>query len=176
MVKVLGKSLRVGVCALVAGAMLVSAADSASAAFMPVAPAQGAALAIAAGVAPVNVRYRRYVYARRHGGGDAALALGILGLGVAAAIAVGSQHQRRSYYEPSYEPQYRPTYEPQYEPDYYQQPVYAPPPVVYEPQAPEYEEQWHHRRYHVQEHNPHGNRDDMYQGQRRHRERYAAPE
>lgn len=116
------RTFRAAVSAAAAAALLATAAPS-LAAPTPVAPAQGAAAASAAFGAPTEVQYRRYGH-RRHGGFGAgpALALGIVGLGIAAAIAASSR-PRRHYYEQGYYPAYDEGYE--------QQPYYAQPQVVY---------------------------------------------
>lgn len=141
--------LRLAVSGAVAAAMLAGAVAEGAAAPLPVAPGQSAVSAASAVAAPTDVRFlRRHVrrHARRFGGGDA-VALALLGAGVAAVIA-GSQHRRRRAYDETY---YDPGYDTGYDPGYYQpRRYYAPPPVVYAPPqtyypAPEYRVR--HRRW-----------------------------
>ena len=122
----------------------VLAAGPGAAAFAAPLPAHLPSLAAASGIQEAGYRHRR------HRGGDAAfgaLALGIVGLGIAAIAAQDRAERRRDrvYYQPqpAYQPQYaEPQYaEPEeYQPRYYRQPRYAPayaPAPVYAP-APAY--------------------------------------
>jgi hypothetical protein len=121
--------LRLAVSGAVAAAMLAGAVAETAAAPLPVAPGQGAVSASSTLAIPTDVRFVRRRHARRFRGGDA-VALAVIGAGVAAVIA-GSQHRRRRYYDDTY---YDQGYDEGYDPGYYQpRRYYAPPPVVYAP-------------------------------------------
>ena len=115
--------------AALAGAMALSLLAPAFAAPLPVLSGIASRDAIVGtagnGAQPTQIRYRRY----NNGGAGAALALGVLGLGVAGIIASQNYQDRNDYYDqphyaPAYQPQYAPVYEPQYAPSY--EPQYAP--------------------------------------------------
>lgn len=121
-------------------------------------PAAAAPLPAAAGQLPVfapagdlqPVAYRHRGHGRRYGSGaGAAVALGIIGLGIAAIAAQQNADRQERYYEP--QPAY---YPPQYDPQYYDgEPVYAPQPY-YGPQPvyrhaypqPVFQQQWRQNR------------------------------
>ena len=130
------KTGRALVSTVVAATMFVATAADAIAAPTPVAPGHGAvATADAGGVQQVDY-YRRH--GRRHGGhcdAGGALALGIIGLGVAAVIA-STSHRRRYYDEPAYG----------YDSGYYDQPQYVQPQVIYTPQQPYYPDTYYQPR------------------------------
>lgn len=157
---------RMFVSAAVTAAMLVGAVAEVAAAPTPVAPGQGAAIAAASGTAPVEagfVRNRNW----RHGhgiDGGGALVLGIVGLGIAAAIAANN-HPRRYYDQPAYYPADEPAYQPAYEPGYYEQPYYAQPQVTYAPQQPYYSQPYYQPRRHHGFFERHHWQNDGYQHQ-----------
>ena len=123
------KTGRALVSTAVAAALFIATAAEVVAAPTPVAPGHDAAVAVADAGAVQKVEYRRR-YGRRHGGhfdAGGALALGVIGLGVAAIIA-STQHRRRYYGEPAYG----------YDSGYDEQPEYTQPQVIYAPRQPYY--------------------------------------
>ena len=104
-----------------ASAMAMSLVGSAFAEPLP--PRPGPRVAVAGAPKPGNVEYRRHKKGLGVGG---AAALGIVGLGVAAAIAGQQQRPYEGYGGPAYPPRYAPGYQPRYAPAYQlqQAPVY----------------------------------------------------
>ena len=107
------------IAATVASAMAISLVAPAFAESLP--PRRGPNAPVAGTPKPGNVEYRRHKKGLGVGG---AAALGIVGLGVAAAIVGQQQRPHDGYGDPAYRPRYAPGYQPRYAPAY--QPQQAP--------------------------------------------------